>query len=49
MQRQTVEFAVVKKDGIVTRIGRTGVLQPKAGFRNGPARRGGDKSKESDK
>lgn len=29
MQKQTIQFAVEKKDGIVTRVGRSVVVMPK--------------------
>lgn len=49
MRRQTVEFAVVKKEGTVRRIGRTGILQPKARTGDGHGRRDGDGRKRTDK
>lgn len=33
MQKQTVQFAVTRNNGTVTRIGRTGILQPKISFK----------------
>lgn len=33
MQKQTVEFAVKRDNGIITRVGRTGILQPKTNFK----------------
>lgn len=35
MQKQTVKFAVKRDNGIITRIGRTGILQPKTSFKGG--------------
>ena len=35
MQKQTVEFSVKSDDGIITRIGRTSILQPKTNSKGG--------------
>lgn len=35
MQKQTVEFAVKRDNGIITRVGRTGILQPRTNFKGG--------------
>lgn len=35
MQKQTVEFATTRDNGIITRVGRTGILQPKTDFKGG--------------
>lgn len=49
MHKQTVEFAVTRKNGNVTRIGRTGINQPKTNFKGGSVKfyedRPGRKSK----
>ena len=36
MQKQTVEFAVKRDNGIITRVGRTGILQPKPNYKGNP-------------
>lgn len=36
MQKQKVEFAVKRNNGIITRVGRTGILQPKTSFKGDP-------------
>lgn len=33
MQIQAVEFAVTRNNGAITRVGRTGILQPKTNFK----------------
>lgn len=35
MQKQTIEFAVKRNRGRITRIGRTGIPQPKPNFKGG--------------
>ena len=35
MHRQTVQFAVTRNNGNITRIGRTGINQPKTNFKGG--------------
>ncbi len=35
MQKQTLEFATVRKNGNVTRIGRASINQPKTNFKGG--------------
>ena len=35
MHRQTVEFAVTRNKGNITRIGRTSILQPKTNSKGG--------------
>lgn len=32
MQKQTVEFTVEKKNGVISRIGKSTILQPKTNF-----------------
>lgn len=49
MQKQTVEFAVTRKNGILTRIGRTGINQPKTNFKGGSIKWYEDKPKQADK
>lgn len=45
MKAQTVEFAVVRKNGIITQIGRTGIVQPKPNFKGGSIKWYEDKPK----
>lgn len=33
MQKHTVEFAVKRDNGTITKVGRTGILQPKTNFK----------------
>ena len=35
MKKQTVEFAVVTKNGVVTQIGRSVIFQPEIKFKGG--------------
>lgn len=35
MKTQTVEFAVTRNKGSITRIGKTSILQPKTNFKGG--------------
>ena len=35
MKKQTLQFATVTENGVVTRIGRSVVLQPKTDFKGG--------------
>lgn len=35
MNRQTVEFAVTQNNGVINKIGRTSILQPKTNFKGG--------------
>lgn len=49
MHKQTVEFAVTRKNGIITRIGKTGINQPKTNFKGGSVRFCEDKRKQAGK
>lgn len=49
MHRQTAEFAVTRKNGIITRIGRTGISQPKAKHKGGSVQFYKDRRKQSEK
>ncbi len=49
MQKQTVEFAVTRKNGVITRIGRTGIYQPKTTFKGGSVKWYEDKPKKAEK
>ena len=48
-QTQTVEFAVTRNNGTITRIGRTGILQPKTNFKGGSVKWYEDKPKRKSK
>lgn len=45
MQKQTIEFAVTRNNGNITRIGRMSILQPKTNFKGGSVRFYKDKQK----
>ena len=49
MQKQTVEFAITRENGIITRIGRTGINQPKTNFNGGFVKWYEDKPKQVNK
>lgn len=49
MQTQTVEFAVTRDNGSITRIGRTSIPQPKTNFKGGSVKWYKDKPKEKGK
>lgn len=49
MQKQTVEFAVKRNNGIITRVGRTSILQPKTNFKGGSVKWYEDKPKQKSK
>lgn len=49
MQKQTVEFAVVRKNGNITRIGRANICQPKTNFKGGSVKWYEDKPKQKSK
>lgn len=36
MQKQKVEFAVKRDNGIITKVGMTGILQPKPNYKGNP-------------
>ena len=46
MHRQTVEFAVTRNKGSITRIVRTSIPQPKTNFKGGSIKWYKDKPKE---
>ena len=48
MKSQTVSFATQTKDGTVTRIGKSTVLQPKTNFKGGSIRWTNDKLSKAD-
>ena len=49
MQKQTIEFAVVKADNVVTQVGRTSILQPRTNFKGGTIKWYEDKPKQENK
>ena len=49
MQIQTVEFAITRNNGIITRVGRTGIDQPKTNFKGGSIKWYEDKPKPKSK
>lgn len=46
MRKQTVQFAVETKNGVVQRIGRSSILQPKTNFKGGSIKWYEDKPKK---
>lgn len=46
MKTQTVEFAVTHNKGTITRVGRTGILQPKTNFKGGSVKWYKDKPRQ---
>jgi len=49
MHKQTVEFAITRKNGNITKIGRTSINQPKANFKGGSIKWYEDKLKKANK
>ena len=49
MHKQTVEFAVTRKNGNITRIGRTGINRPRSNFKGGSVKWHEDKPKKKSK
>lgn len=49
MQTQTVEFAVTRNNGNITRIGRTSIQQPQTNFKGGSIKWYEDKPKQKGK
>lgn len=49
MQKQTVQFATTRNKGIITRVGRTSILQPKTSFKGGSVKWYEDKPKQKSK
>lgn len=48
MQKQTIEFAVEAKNGVVVRIGKSSILQPKTDFKGGSIKWYEDKPKKKE-
>lgn len=46
MQIQTIEFAVTRNKGRITRVGRTSITQPKTNFKGGTIKWYEDKPKQ---
>lgn len=49
MHRQTVEFAVTRNKGNITKIGRASIPQPKTNFKGGSIKWYEDKPKQESK
>lgn len=49
MQTQTVEFAVTKDKGRITKVGRISITQPKTNFKGGSIKWYKDKPKEKNR
>lgn len=49
MKTQTVEFAVTRNKGTITRVGRTSILQPKPNYRGSSVKWYKDKPKQESK
>lgn len=47
MQKQTVEFAITRNNGIITGIGRSSINQPKTNFSGGTVKWYNDKPKQA--
>ncbi len=45
-QKHTVEFAVTRKNGVVTQIGKSSISQPKTAFKGGAVKWYADKPKK---
>lgn len=46
MQKQTIQFAVQSKNGVVQRVGKSTILQPKTNFKGGTVKWYEDKQKQ---
>ncbi|MGN1275906.1 MAG: hypothetical protein ACI4UK_02805 [Floccifex sp.] len=49
MQKQTIEFATVVKNGVVEKVGRSSVYVPQTNFKGGSIKWYEDKPKKADK
>lgn len=47
MKKQTVQYASITKNGIVTKVGKSVILQPKTDFRGGSIKWHKDRPKET--
>lgn len=46
MHKQTVEFAVTRNNGNITRVGRASITQPSTSFKGGSIKWHGDRPKQ---
>ncbi len=46
MKKQTLQFATITENGVVTKIGRSAILQPKTDFKGGSIKWYEDKLKK---
>lgn len=49
MHKETVQFATVKKNGVVTQVGKSVITQPKKDFKGGSVKWYEDKPKKKSK
>ena len=49
MHIQTIQFATVTKNGVVQKVGRSTIVQPKTNFKGGSIKWYEDKPKKADK
>ena len=49
MHKQTIEFAVTRNKGSITRVGRASILQPKTNYKGGSVKWYKDKPKQKSK
>ena len=49
MHKQTIEFAVTRNKGNITRVGRASILQPKTNYKGGSVKWYKDKPKQKSK
>lgn len=46
MQKQTIDFAVQSKNGVIQKVGKSTILQPKTNFKGGSIKWHEDKPKQ---
>lgn len=46
MRTQTIEFATVRKDGVIQTVGRSTIIQPKTNYKGGETKWLADKPKQ---
>ena len=49
MQTQTIQFATVTKNGVIEKVGKSTILQPKTNFKGGQTKWYEDKPKKKNK
>lgn len=49
MHKQTVQFAVTRNNGTITRVGRTSILQPNPNYKGDSVKQYEDKPKQKSK